>query len=116
MGDSKAVGSILIILKLKIASYVAPCSLKFTEGLGDCCFLQLTWYSFVSYSERRTASVPIRSLLSWLNSPRLLTTDKYGCQCDRSLEWEQPGDCSSLIQPCVIGGNPWYTDSFEKSF
>lgn len=37
-GNSKAVGSILIILKLKIASYVALCNLKFTEGLGGLLF------------------------------------------------------------------------------
>lgn len=35
LGNSKTVGSILIILKLKIASYVVPCKLEFTEGLGE---------------------------------------------------------------------------------
>lgn len=33
-GNSKAVESVLIILKLKIASYVALCNLKFIEGVG----------------------------------------------------------------------------------
>lgn len=45
-GNSKAVGSILIILKLKIASYAAPCNLKFTEGLGRLLFSPISLVQF----------------------------------------------------------------------
>lgn len=45
-GNSKAVGSILIILKLKIASYVVPCNLKFTEGLGRLLFSPISLVQF----------------------------------------------------------------------
>lgn len=45
-GNSKAVGSILIILKLNIETYVALCNLKFTEGLGGLLFSPINLVQF----------------------------------------------------------------------
>lgn len=66
MGDSKAVGSILIILKLKIASYVAPCSLKFTEGLGGLLFspINLVQFCIIFREKDCISSCPLIAIMA----------------------------------------------------
>lgn len=46
LGNSKTVGSILIILKLKIASHKTPSMLEPTEGLGELLFSPISLVQF----------------------------------------------------------------------